>query len=176
APRSCSSIICRTRARRYCRSRSKSTRTSQSTPMTPGAGLVATGNSLIAFLSALAQFEGQGILQIGPVPSESIGVATGRLGCSRLQPADDVRVRRVAELVDASDTGPGDVACLEVVLLAVEDADRLALEEEVGLLERVVVRAGEPPGHVLDHEHRVQVRPEVRVDHHLDGDARVDEQ
>ena len=44
-----SSSIIRTRSSRYRRSRSKSTLFSQSTPITPGAGLVATGNSSIAF-------------------------------------------------------------------------------------------------------------------------------
>src|SRR2546428_9010030 len=45
APRSEASSCCRPRASRYSRRRSKSTRFSQSTPCSPGAGVVATGNS-----------------------------------------------------------------------------------------------------------------------------------
>ena len=53
APRSDSSSACRRPVTAgTCRSRSKSTRCSQSTPMTPGAGVVATGNSGELVLSA----------------------------------------------------------------------------------------------------------------------------
>src|SRR3990172_810570 len=47
APRPCTSSCSRARRSRYSRSRGKSTRSSQSTPMIPGAAVVATGNSFM---------------------------------------------------------------------------------------------------------------------------------
>src|SRR5690554_1309699 len=176
APRSNSSSIWRTRSIRYCRSLSKSTRISQSTPITPGAGLVATGNSLIVVLSARPEFPDQGILQIGPIPAEAVRVTAGRLRSRRLQPPDHAVRRQVPELVNTADARPREVTRLEVVLLAVEDPQRLALQEQVCLLEGMIVRPGEPARDVLDHEHGVLVRPEVGVDHHLHGDPAVDQE
>ena len=124
------------------RRRSKSTRSSQSTPMTPGAGLVATGNSSMACSSLVgvpAVLVGERVLEVGPVAGEAVRVARRGLGRLRLQPPDPA-LADVAELVDASDAGPGHVAGAEAVGLAVEDALDLALEDQVGLLERMVVR------------------------------------
>src|SRR6185503_10216595 len=118
APRSNSASIFRTRSRRYWRRRSKSTRISQSTPMIPGAGLVATGNSSMS-RSLLVVLRGQRVLEVGPVADEAVGVAAGGLGRLRLQPPDPA-VADVAEPVDASDAGPRDVARPEVEGLAVE--------------------------------------------------------
>src|SRR6185503_11893210 len=105
APRSNSSIIFRTRARRYWRRRSKSTRFSQSTPITPGAGLVATGNSSMTSSlrcdGAGPGLIGEGGREVGPVAGEAVGVARRRLRRLGLQPPHPA-VADVAELVDAA--------------------------------------------------------------------------
>ena len=61
-----------------------------------------------------------------------------------------------------ADAGEHDVAGAERVALAVELGLDLALEEEVRLLERVVVRLGGAAGLVVDGEHRHVVGAERR--------------
>jgi hypothetical protein len=78
--------------------------------------------------------------------------------------------------VHAADRRERHVARPQLVPLAVELALRPALQEQVRLLERVVVPAGRTVRVVVDHEHRGQIRAEVRVDHHLHRDAAVDQQ
>src|SRR5436309_9949069 len=123
APRSNSSSFCWTRRIRYCRRRSKSTRFSQSTPMTPGAGLVATGNSSMACSLAVGRWLGirvrQRVLQVRPVADEAVRVSAGRLGGLGLEPPHAPRAE-VAEAVDAADPRPGHVARPQLVGRAVE--------------------------------------------------------
>ncbi len=78
--------------------------------------------------------------------------------------------------MDRSHAGKCDVARLEVVLDAVEPGVDFAVEYEIGLFQRVVVCAGQSSRLVLDHEHGGQLRPEIRVGHHLHRDPRVDEE
>ena len=75
----------------------------------------------------------------------------GRLRRLRLQPPHDPGTG-IRERVDASDARPGDVARHEVVSLAVELRVDLAIEDQVGLLVRVVVapRAYEVAGDETD--------------------------
>ena len=99
----------------------------------------------------------------------------GRLRSLRLQPPHDPGPG-VRERVDAADAGPRDVPGHEVISLAVELGIDLAFEDQVRLLVRVVVAPGEPARLVLHHEHREELRAEVGVDHHLHGDAAIDEE
>ncbi len=61
----------------------------------------------------------------------------GRLRGLRFQPAHR-RVRWIGESVDAADPREGDVAGGQSVLLAIEGRVDLAVEDEIGLLERMV--------------------------------------
>ena len=78
--------------------------------------------------------------------------------------------------MDASHAGPADIAGAEDVRGAVEGGLHRAVEDEIGLLERMVVPADQPGRLVLHHEHGRQLRSQVGVDHHLHGDAAVDQQ
>ena len=75
-------------------------------------------------------------------------------------------VAGVVEGVDAADAGPEHVARLERVALAVGLGLDLAVEDDVGLFHRMVVRLGATTGLVLDHEDRVQLGIEALVDEH----------
>src|SRR5438067_9503853 len=88
--------------------------------------------------------------QVLPVAHEPVRVAAGWLRCLGLQPAQRTGTG-VAERVHATDPGERDVTRAQPVPLAVEGALPLALEEQVRLLERVVVRAGHPAQVVADH-------------------------
>src|SRR3954469_12117877 len=112
-------------------------------------------SSLFASLIELALLVSQ-TSQVVPVSCVPIRVAARRLRRLRLEPAQRT-APHVAEAVHASDACPRDIARPDRVLDAVEGRHRLALEEVVRLLERVVVRARDAVGVVLHHEHRRQL-------------------
>src|SRR4051794_16648858 len=86
----------------------------------------------------------------------AVGVPGGWLWRLRLDPPD-ATIARVEEGVGRSHTGEDDVAGTERDLLAVQDALDLAIEEEVGLLERMVVDLGGATGLVVDGEDRQEL-------------------
>ncbi len=111
---------------------------------------------------------------MAPVALEAIRVLVRRAGSGRLEPEHGVALGLV-ERVDAADAGPEDVAGPERVALPVRDDLDLAVEHEIRLLERMVVRVRHGAGLVEDHEHRLELRIEALVDEHLDRDAAVGE-
>src|SRR6478735_6280079 len=93
------------------------------------------------------------LLEPAPLVDPPIRVPGRRLGRLRLDPADAFGAR-VVEPVDRADAGERDVTGSEGVVLAVDLALALAGEEDVGLLERMVVRLGGAAELVVDGEHR----------------------
>ena len=81
----------------------------------------------------------------------------------------------VEEAVGGADAREDDVAGADGVDLAVQLRLDLAVEEEVGLLERVVVDLRGAARLVVDGEHREQLGAEDPVDQHLHADPAVDD-
>src|SRR5215472_395169 len=124
--------------------------------------------------TALSIF-GQLVAQVLPVTGEPVGIPGRRLWRLGFQPSHR-SLAGVSESVRAPDTGPGDIADFKPVQLTVKLCVSCSFEDQVGLLEWVIVLASPAVWVVLNHEHGRQLRAEVAVGHHLDGDAAVDEQ
>src|SRR3954452_2271481 len=104
----------------------------------------------------------------------AIRVPGGRLWSLRLDPPN-ATFARVEEAVGRADASEDDVAGTERDGLAVEDALDLAVKEEVGLLERMVMDLGGATGLVVDGEDGQELGAEDAIDEHLHRDAAVRE-
>jgi len=103
---------------------------------------------------------GERALEIGPVAGKAIRVTPRRLWRLGLEPSHSAGTD-VAKSVDASHSCPGEVAGAKVMGGAIEGGLDLALEDEVGLLEGMVMGAGEPTEFRINNQSKGIVRVDL---------------